>query len=285
MKVFFKSLLMVLLAGSCAVKSMQAADEVEFKTGYTFHGVRDTVGEFPNGVFVEDIDGSGSYVKIEKIENGFSFESYLEDGDMVSPYYEVQWPSDEWTLVTVTTNWEGNINTDGALFLHPSQSNGCPIPKDHVRGKPLPCLTQPNLAIPGVPYRFFAGVIAECLWEGGFNCDERDEFGRYFVELTVEKAEAPLTADFNLNGKVDFGDFLILAEHFGQPLVLFQEGDANHDFQVNFDDFLILQENFGRTRETSAAAVPEPSSLMLLVLAIPLLLVRRRRRPRAVKIC
>jgi len=55
--------------------------------------------------------------------------------------------------------------------------------------------------------------------------------------------------DFDLNGKVEFADFLILSTNFGQQSSAgWSDGDANGDDAVTFADFLLLSANFGFDR-------------------------------------
>ena len=53
--------------------------------------------------------------------------------------------------------------------------------------------------------------------------------------------------DANLDGKVDFQDFIALANNFGREehWISWQTGDFNGDGRVDFADFLILAKNFG----------------------------------------
>ena len=87
--------------------------------------------------------------------------------------------------------------------------------------------------------------------------------------------------DADLNGVVDFPDFLVLSEHFGavtgdEPG--WGEGDFDGDRTVGFPDFLVLSENFGASA-TSAAAVPEPSaSCPAMYVLLGVVGFRRRRR-------
>lgn len=48
------------------------------------------------------------------------------------------------------------------------------------------------------------------------------------------------------DGRVDFGDFLILASNFGRTNASLAEGDVDGDGTISFGDFLILASNFGR---------------------------------------
>ena len=64
-----------------------------------------------------------------------------------------------------------------------------------------------------------------------------------------------LAGDANRDHTVNFNDFLILQNNFGQTGRTFTQGDFNYDGTVNFNDFLILQNNFNTT-VTAAPAAP-----------------------------
>lgn len=86
-----------------------------------------------------------------------------------------------------------------------------------------------------------------------------------------------LPGDFDLNGEVEFPDFLTLANNFGTG-TLFSEGDLNFSGRVDLYDFVEFREIF-LSQAAPAAAVPEPSSFALLQLAAlaGLMLLRRSR--------
>jgi len=75
-------------------------------------------------------------------------------------------------------------------------------------------------------------------------------------DLTLTFSGATTTqipGDANHDGKVDFNDLLVLAQHYGLKTgQTYENGDFNADGGVGFDDLLILAQNYGRT---SAAAV------------------------------
>ena len=65
-------------------------------------------------------------------------------------------------------------------------------------------------------------------------------------DATVEPPEPELLdGDVDGNGKVEFADFLILSDNFGQEVSERGEGDLTGDNLVNFADFLLLSDNFG----------------------------------------
>ena len=106
-----------------------------------------------------------------------------------------------------------------------------------------------------------------------------------------------LAGDANLSGTVDFNDFLILQNNFGNTGTRFDQGNFNYDGQTDFNDFLALQNNFGQSVNGSpvsftsaqvaaitafsvsdARLVPEPASLAVLAGLGAALTGRRRRR-------
>lgn len=70
--------------------------------------------------------------------------------------------------------------------------------------------------------------------------------GIYGRELWVVDASR-IDADINGDRAVDFADFVIMAENFGQKNVGLPQGDADGDEEVTFADFLILSSEFGRS--------------------------------------
>lgn len=84
------------------------------------------------------------------------------------------------------------------------------------------------------------------------------------------------SGDADLNGAVEFADFLVLSNNFGADGVLWSGGDFDIDGKVAFSDFLVLSGNFGQDAGV-AASVPEPSGFVLVVLALTALGAQRRR--------
>ena len=89
------------------------------------------------------------------------------------------------------------------------------------------------------------------------------------------------SGDIDGNGKVEFADFLVLSNNFGNDVSDPEghlSGDLDCNGKVEFADFLVLSNSFGQEVGAEASSVPEPSSLTLLGLSVLCLgLVRRRR--------
>jgi hypothetical protein len=60
---------------------------------------------------------------------------------------------------------------------------------------------------------------------------------------------ATLPGDVNLDGKVDFTDLLLLAQHYGQTGARWDQGDLNYDAGVEFADLLDLAQNYAKVSE------------------------------------
>jgi hypothetical protein len=81
--------------------------------------------------------------------------------------------------------------------------------------------------------------------------------------------------DADLNGSVEFSDYVVLADHFSQPGA-WSQGDFDTNGVVEFPDFVILANNFGQSSAT--AAVPEPAGLVLLLVGLAFFPTKRRLR-------
>ncbi len=88
-----------------------------------------------------------------------------------------------------------------------------------------------------------------------------------------------LDGDADLDGDVDFGDYLVLEAAFGGPGDWIN-GDFDFSGSIDFGDYLILEAAFGDTVPAEAAAVPEPGTLAMLLGMSALILIARTRRRR-----
>ncbi|MEA1950883.1 MAG: LamG-like jellyroll fold domain-containing protein [Planctomycetota bacterium] len=101
--------------------------------------------------------------------------------------------------------------------------------------------------------------------------------------LTAEEVAAliggPIPGDANKDGIVDVSDLGILATNYGAASgKSWGEGDFTGDGAVDVSDLGILATNYGAT--SSAAAVPEPGTLILLAFGTLVLLITRRKSVR-----
>jgi hypothetical protein len=85
-------------------------------------------------------------------------------------------------------------------------------------------------------------------------------------EFWVQSRVGTYFGDADLDGEVQFADFLLLADGFGH-VGGWSSGDFDGDGEVRFQDFLILSNNFG---STSLAVIPEPPSLWLVCCVVVL---------------
>jgi|GEM_PF-1632093 len=92
----------------------------------------------------------------------------------------------------------------------------------------------------------------------------------------VESLANTRFGDADLNGTVEFADFLALSEGFGSP-----GGWSNGNFDgrdgVDFSDFLLLSDNFGAGDAAASQTVPEPTLMILLIPLAGVVLIRRTR--------
>lgn len=102
--------------------------------------------------------------------------------------------------------------------------------------------------------------------DGEIDFDDRD--------VLIDDVFGLQRGDADLDGDVDFADFLALSGSFGDDGG-WGGGDFNGDGTTGFPDFLQLSGNFG---QQAAASVPEPTSRCLLLVALIVSLCGRRRR-------
>ena len=60
-------------------------------------------------------------------------------------------------------------------------------------------------------------------------------------------ASCPIPGDADFNGTVDFADFLVVSNNFGQTETAWPRGDFDWDRKTTFADFLLLSANYGIT--------------------------------------
>ena len=84
----------------------------------------------------------------------------------------------------------------------------------------------------------------------------------------VTQLKSTRIGDADLDGEVEFDDFLVLSDNFGHSGG-WGQGDFDGNGEIDFSDFLALSANFGLAGSTSAAAVPEPTGVCLALFRYP----------------
>lgn len=74
------------------------------------------------------------------------------------------------------------------------------------------------------------------------------------VDGSVQVQSPRIPGDADGSGTVDFADFAILQNNYGQSGKTFDDGDFNGDDRVTFEDFSILQNHYGQTDSSPAPA-------------------------------
>ena len=82
------------------------------------------------------------------------------------------------------------------------------------------------------------------------------------------RVRVTLPGDADLNGSVDFNDFLKLQNGFGNAGTRFDQGDFNYDGVTDFNDFLALQNNFGQSISGAAVAVSKSQIAAMTAVAV-----------------
>jgi hypothetical protein len=91
---------------------------------------------------------------------------------------------------------------------------------------------------------------------------------------------APIAGDFNHNGTVDMGDYIVWRKSQGQTgWGLAADGDLNG--RIDAADYAIWRSHFGQAASSGSgnvlnASVPEPASLALFLVATMALFATRR---------
>jgi hypothetical protein len=124
-----------------------------------------------------------------------------------------------------------------------------------------------------VEYASLVGDPSDCNGDGlvdisDANCTPANQLDAFLMDQGFIKGDA------DGSGEVQFPDFVILANNFGNP-GQYTDGDFDKDGLVQFPDFVILADNFGQSAG-AAAAVPEPSTALLGLVGLMGLVARYR---------
>jgi hypothetical protein len=106
--------------------------------------------------------------------------------------------------------------------------------------------------------------------------------GTAIAASNILEIVAPPPGDYNRNGVVEVGDYVVWRKLLGQPNAPLV-ADGNGNGQIDEGDYDVWRTNFGRSvagpqpEPPTGAAVPEPSLTMLLLIAASFLRQRRLR--------
>ena len=155
-------------------------------------------------------------------------------------------------------------------------------------GATSPAAQVKSILSAGYPNNFATGQIRSTTLTAGQTLGYGDDGSAVSIVAT-------LPGDANLNGTVDFNDFLVLQNNFGSTATRFDQGNFNYDGSTDFNDFLVLQNHFGQSVAgapaatvtaaqvaairafAATAAVPEPAGVLMFSLVTVTKLRRRRR--------
>jgi GH25 family lysozyme M1 (1,4-beta-N-acetylmuramidase) len=94
--------------------------------------------------------------------------------------------------------------------------------------------------------------------------------------------------DYNDDGTVDAGDYIVWRKTMGQKVPLYTRADGNGNTIIDSSDLAVWKSNFGRTysgsgsgQGNSHSAIPEPTSAVPLAIGATALLLSRRRVSRS----
>ena len=120
---------------------------------------------------------------------------------------------------------------------------------------------------------FVCSGVAQGLTAAAYDLDGDGLVSPADVQLLMSRLDV-IPGDTDLDGQVNFADFLTLSASFGKAGP-FSQGDFDCSGSVEFGDFLVLSQNFGAS---SAVSVPEPAAHGTVIGLLGSLVVMRRRR-------
>lgn len=206
------------------------------------------------------VPATGDYVNGNEDAYRVSFESELKDVNIPEgSQIRIRWKAD---LEAETRGWIYGLDNVSLSLLGDRDSVFGDFDGDGVLSPNDIDLLSGQFGVSPVDERF------------DINSDGVVDLADHRVWVESEDYASTFIGDTNLDGTVNFSDFLALSAGFGKSGG-WAEGDFDGNGEVRFPDFLALSDNFGQST-TAAATVPEPSSVILVLIGLVAL---RRRRP------
>ena len=100
---------------------------------------------------------------------------------------------------------------------------------------------------------FLLAAVARGSVESDLDLNADETVDAMDIDYLVETVFGTRAGDTNLDGRVDFDDFLRLSSNFGK-VASWTGGNFDSKTLVDFDDFLIVASNFGFQRATGFAS-------------------------------
>lgn len=161
----------------------------------------------------------------------------------------------------------GVPTTNGAFAIRLTRGLGCDVDGDGA------CLIEDlDRLIQTLNAEEFDRLM-DINWDALTNALDIDAWLR---QASAEREMEFLRGDANLDGTVDFTDFLEMSGNFGDPDSAWSGGNFDGMSGTDFADFLLLSANFTTSEELQT--VPEPASQWLVLMAVFAALPRRRLR-------
>ncbi|MGC4032410.1 MAG: BNR-4 repeat-containing protein [Tepidisphaeraceae bacterium] len=225
-------------------------------------------------------------------------DSIIRDGSATNITSLLKQGSGTWVLAGANTYTGTTAITGGTLRATPAAYNNLLTNAGGVdlagsagtlildyTGTASPVATVKSILSSGYANSFASGQLRSTDLGAGHTIGYSDN-GANAVAVRVT-----LAGDADLDGDVDFNDFLALQANFGNAATRFDQGNFNYDNVTDFNDFLALQANFGSSMggdvavtdsqvaalTAFAATVPEPGVGLLAGVAA-LVMARRRNR-------
>lgn len=153
-------------------------------------------------------------------------------------------------------------SVEGAFLVRLTRGIGCDLDGDAVCS--LVDLDRVTLGIP------VGATLADVNWDGAVDSSDVDAWR---IQAGAEHGMVYLPGDVNLDGSVNFEDFVTFGNHFGVSDTAWSQGNFDGVDGTTFRDFILLAGHFNMT----AAEVPEPSGICLAVALLVLVGARVRR--------
>jgi hypothetical protein len=209
-----------------------------------------------------------------------------------NPFSSLSTNAHDQAAFLATARYPGNTNTQEVLFVHDPVQGLIPLARTGGTIEIAPGVTRTITGIDvGIGGNGMDGQPSPFNNNGTVVFQATLANGTAGAGTGIFTATVPLVGDVNLDGLVNFTDFLSLESRFGASNAARLEGDLNGDHVVTRADFMLLYNHFGDSvdgplpvspgaREALdffAARLPEPA-LLAPALGALLLLRRRNRR-------